>query len=101
LWSGYEFAAHRVNRLLDDLNRMSGVESAGAVTGVPLSGNIPSMPIHIEGEPDTNAPVPGIPPASTGYFRLPFQMRSTSNVGSGGKTRWQDDPRTLGSTRRP
>jgi putative ABC transport system permease protein len=55
-------------RLIDDLNRLPGVESAGAVTGVPLSGNIPSMPVHIEGAPETNAPVPAILPASTGFF---------------------------------
>jgi putative ABC transport system permease protein len=69
--SGKRSQADTVNfytRLLDDLNRLPGVESAGAITGVPLSGNIPSMPIHIEGVPDTNAPVPGILPASTGYF---------------------------------
>ncbi len=55
-------------RLLDDLGRMPGVESAGAVTGVPLSGNIPSLPVQVEGAAETRAQQSGILPASTGYF---------------------------------
>ena len=55
-------------RLLDDLQRTPGVEAAGAVTGVPLSGNIPSMPLHVEGAEETSAPLCAIQPASTDYF---------------------------------
>jgi putative ABC transport system permease protein len=55
-------------RLLDDLRRMPGVESAGAVTGVPLSGNVPSLPVHLEGAVETSVPQPAILPASTDYF---------------------------------
>jgi putative ABC transport system permease protein len=46
---------------------MPGVESAGAVTGVPLSGNIPSLPVHVEGA-EAKAQQSGILPASTDYF---------------------------------
>ena len=57
-------------RLLDELRRIPGVESAGAVTGVPLSGNIPGSPVHVEGAPETGAgrAWSAILPASTGYF---------------------------------
>ena len=55
-------------RLLDELQRMPGVESAGAVTGVPLSGNIPSLPLHVEGAPETSVTQSAIQPASTDYF---------------------------------
>jgi putative ABC transport system permease protein len=55
-------------RLLDNLTQMPGVESAGAVTGVPLSGNIPSLPLHLEGAADTKVPQSAILPASTDYF---------------------------------
>ena len=57
-------------RLLDELGRMPGVESAGAVTGVPLSGNIPGSPVHIEGAPETGVAQTwsSILPASTDYF---------------------------------
>ena len=55
-------------RLLDDLGHMPGVESAGAVTGVPLSGNIPSLPLHAEGVDEAKAQQSGILPASTDYF---------------------------------
>jgi len=55
-------------RLLDELRRMPGVESAGAVTGVPPSGNIPSLPVHIEGAIDASVPVSAVQPASSDYF---------------------------------
>lgn len=57
-------------RLLDELRRIPGVESAGAVTGVPLSGNIPGSSVHIEGAPETGAAQTwsSILPASTDYF---------------------------------
>lgn len=57
-------------RLLDELRRIPGVESAGAVTGVPLSGNIPGSPVHVEGAPETGAgrAWSAILPASSGYF---------------------------------
>jgi putative ABC transport system permease protein len=57
-------------RLMEELRRTPGVEAAGAVTGVPLSGNIPGSPVHVEGAPETG----GSPsyasalPASTDYF---------------------------------
>ena len=55
-------------RLLDDLQRTPGVESAGAVTGVPLSGNIPGLPLHVEGAVESSAPLCAIQPASSAYF---------------------------------
>jgi putative ABC transport system permease protein len=55
-------------RLLDDLQHMPGVESAGAVTGVPLSGNIPSLSLHVEGAAETSVTQSAIQPASTDYF---------------------------------
>jgi putative ABC transport system permease protein len=55
-------------RLLGDLRRTPGVESAGAVTGVPLSGNIPSLPLHSEGAETANAPMCALQPATTEYF---------------------------------
>jgi predicted permease len=67
----YANRAAKVNfytRLLDELGRLSGVAAAGAVTGVPLSGNIPSLPLHVEGAPDTSVDQSAIQPASTGYF---------------------------------
>jgi putative ABC transport system permease protein len=67
----YANRAAKVNfyaRLLDELGRLSGVAAAGAVTGVPLSGNIPSLPLHVEGAPDTSVAQSAIQPASTGYF---------------------------------
>jgi predicted permease len=55
-------------RLLDELLRVPGVESAGAVTGVPLSGNIPSLRLHVEGAPETSVTESIVQPTSTGYF---------------------------------
>ena len=57
-------------RLLDELRQTPGVESAGAVTGAPLSGNIPGSPVHVESAPETGAAQTwaSILPASTDYF---------------------------------
>jgi putative ABC transport system permease protein len=67
----YPDRAAKINfytRLLDELRRVPGVESAGAVTGVPLSGNIPSLPLHVEGGPDMSVTQSAMQPASTDYF---------------------------------
>jgi putative ABC transport system permease protein len=59
---------HFYTRLLGELKRTPGVELAGAVTGVPLSGNIPSSPVHVEGAADDAPHWAAILPASTDYF---------------------------------
>jgi putative ABC transport system permease protein len=40
-------------KLLDRLHNLPGVESAGAVNGVPLSGNITGVYVNVEGHPST------------------------------------------------
>jgi putative ABC transport system permease protein len=40
-------------KLLDGLHNLPGVESAGAVNGVPLSGNITGAYVTVEGHPST------------------------------------------------
>jgi putative ABC transport system permease protein len=58
-------------RVLDEVRTIPGVESAGAVVGMPLSGNLPGSFIHIEGTPEATGaarPQAEIVPASDGYL---------------------------------
>jgi putative ABC transport system permease protein len=57
-------------KLVDEVGRMPGVEAAGAVAGIPLSGGVPEVAVQIEGvTPAAGAqPVAEILPASTGYL---------------------------------
>jgi putative ABC transport system permease protein len=58
-------------RLLEEVRATPGVESAGAVIGVPLSGNFPGSFLRIEDEPAASAaarPQAEIVPASDGYL---------------------------------
>ena len=62
---------HFYRRLLDELRGTPGVESAGAVIGVPLSGNFPPSALRIEGmpaAPPAAQPLAEIVPASEQYF---------------------------------
>ncbi|MGO9254944.1 MAG: ABC transporter permease [Bryobacteraceae bacterium] len=58
-------------RLMDELRVIPGVESAGAVIGVPLSGNFPGSFLRIEDVPVASGaarPQAEIVPASDGYL---------------------------------
>ncbi|HTX39798.1 MAG TPA: ABC transporter permease [Bryobacteraceae bacterium] len=58
-------------RVLAEVRAIPGVESAGAVIGVPLSGNFPARLLRIEGAPETSGdarPKAEIVPASEGYL---------------------------------
>jgi putative ABC transport system permease protein len=58
-------------RLLEEIRAIPGVQSAGAVIGVPLSGNFPGSFLRIDGVPPVSGaarPQAEIVPASHGYF---------------------------------
>ncbi len=60
------------HRVLEEVRAIPGVESAGAVIGVPLSGNFPARLLRIEGAPETSGdarPKAEIVPASEGYLK--------------------------------
>ena len=65
--------------MLDEVRTIPGVESAGAVVGMPLSGNLPGSFIHIKGTPEATGaarPQAEIVPASDGYLEtigIPLQ----------------------------
>ena len=65
-------AARFYQELLDEVAALPGVESVGAVTGVPLSGYRTASGLHIDDHPVEEGALPPVPEtmnATAGYFR--------------------------------